>query len=294
MRIHWIGLGKIGLPMARHLHAAGHTLTAEDRQATRVELAQTAGLAVASGPQALSVAEAIFSSLPDDAALLAVAQHVARHAPAGTVYIDTSTVSPEASAEAAEGLQSAGVGYLRAAISGNSSMAEGAQLTVLASGPREVFEQMQPVLQCFAPTRFWLGDGEQARLMKLVVNLMVAQTSAMLAEGLTLGRKGGLAWDDMWRVLAASAVASPLLKAKAVPLSARDFGATFTVAQMVKDLDLIVSAAAALHVPVVQTAATLQLMHAAIAQGDATHDYAAIIQVVERASGLAAHVSGDQ
>ena len=122
--------------------------------------------------------------------------------------------------------------------------------------------------------------------MKLVVNLMIAQTSAMLSEGLTLGQKGGLQWQDMWQVLSASAVASPILKAKSVQLGVRDFTPTFTVEQMTKDLDLILDAGAAVHAPLPQTSLTRQLMHAAMAQGDALLDYAAIIRTVERSAGL--------
>jgi 3-hydroxyisobutyrate dehydrogenase len=122
--------------------------------------------------------------------------------------------------------------------------------------------------------------------MKLVVNLMIAQTSAMLAEALTLGRKGGLDWRDMFGVLTASAVASPILKAKAAQLAARDFTPTFTVEQMRKDLGLILDAAAHANVPLPQAAATLQLMQSASAQGLGGQDYAAIIRCVERAAGL--------
>jgi 3-hydroxyisobutyrate dehydrogenase len=183
-------------------------------------------------------------------------------------------------------LDVAGVLYLRCTVSGNNRMAEAAQLTVMASGPRAAYDAALPLLKLLGPAQFWLGEGEQARLMKLVVNLMIAQTSAMLAEALALGRKGGLRWDDLWAVIGASAVASPIVKAKAQQLVQRDFTPTFTVAQMVKDLGLIVDAAADVHVPVPQTAATLQLMHAAIAQGDGGDDYAAIIKAVERAAGL--------
>jgi 3-hydroxyisobutyrate dehydrogenase len=113
----------------------------------------------------------------------------------------------------------------------------------------------------------------------------------MLAEGLALGRKGGLDWQDMWQVLSASAVASPILKAKAVQLSQRDFTPTFTVEQMSKDLNLILDAGQASHVPLAQTAMTLQLMHAAMAQGDALDDYASIIKTVEKSAGLTTDVA---
>jgi 3-hydroxyisobutyrate dehydrogenase len=173
-------------------------------------------------------------------------------------------------------------------VSGNNKMAEAAQLTVMASGDRATYDALLPLLKLLGPSQFWLGEGEQARLMKLVVNLMIAQTSAMLAEALALGAKGGLVWQDMFSVLGASAVGSPILKAKAVQLAQRDFTPTFTVEQMMKDLGLILEAAAQAHVPLPQTAATLQLMHAAVAQGYGQEDYAAIIKSVQHASGLEA------
>jgi len=283
-RIHFLGVGKMGLPMANHLKNAGHELTVGDLSGERLALARGAGLAVA--PDALAQADFVLSSLPNDTALLAVGQQVAQSASAGTVYVDTSTVSLAASAQVADLCSARGVAYLRTTVSGNNKMAEAAALTVMASGPRAAYERAEPLLACWGPQRFYLGEGEQARLMKLVVNLLIAQTSAMLAEGLTLGRKGGLDWQDMWQVLCASAVGSPIVRAKAVQLSQRDFTPTFTVEQMIKDLELIVGAAREVHAPLPQTAATLQLMQAAVAQGLGRLDYAAIIQAVERSAGL--------
>ena len=187
----------------------------------------------------------------------------------------------------AQACEARGVACLRTTVSGNNKMAEAAQLTVMASGPRTAYDAVLPLLRLLGPNQFYLGLAEQARLMKLVVNLMIAQTSAMLAEALTLGRKGGLDWQDMWQVLGASAVASPIVKAKSAQLSQRDFTPTFTVEQMIKDLTLILGAGASSHVPLAQTALTLQLMQAAVAQGEAQQDYAAIIKTVERSAGLA-------
>lgn len=287
MKIHFTGIGKMGLPMAGHLAAAGHALTVSDPCDERCELAQEQGLVLASDASAaMAAADAIFSSLPHDAALRAVAAQVVSAARPGTVYVDTSTVSLQASAEVAQALEGKGLAYLRTAVSGNNKMAEAAQLTVLASGPRAAYEQVLPLLKTLGPNHFYLGEAEQARLMKLVVNLMIAQTSAMLAEALTLGRKGGLDWQAMWQVLSASAVASPIVKAKSEQLSRRDFTPTFTVEQMIKDLDLILAAGAASNVPLMQTAMTQKLMHAAVVQGNGLDDYAAIIKVLERGAGL--------
>lgn len=279
----------MGLPMAGHLARAGHDLSVSDPCAERRELAHARGLNVAldvAQAQALGRADIVFSSLPHDDALRAVAAQVAATARPGTLYVDTSTVSLQASAEAARVLDGKGVACLRVTVSGNNKMAEAAQLTVMASGPRATYDAVLPLLRTFGPNHFYLGEAEQARLMKLVVNLMIAQTSAMLAEALTLGRKGGLDWQAMWQVLTSSAVASPIVKAKAVQLSQRDFTPTFTVEQMIKDLDLILGAGAASNVPLLQTAMTQKLMHAAVVQGDALDDYAAIIKVVERGAGL--------
>jgi 3-hydroxyisobutyrate dehydrogenase len=286
MRVHVVGAGKMGLPMARNLRDGGHALSVSDSDAERLRLARAAELPVLEAAEAIAGAEVILSSLPDDAALLAVGEQVARHANRGAIYIDTSTVSQQASAQVALRCEQAGVRHLRATVSGNNHMADAAQLAVMCSGPREVYDQVLPLLRLLGPSQFWLGEAEQARLMKLVVNLMIAQTSAMLAEALALGRKGGLDWRDMFRVLSASAVGSPILKAKAVQLAERDFTATFTVEQMLKDVTLILEAGAHSHVPLPQTAATFQLMQSAIAQGLGDQDYAAVIKAIERASGL--------
>ena len=286
-KIHFIGVGKMGLPMARHFLAAGHAVSVSDASAERLQLAVAQGLkACDDAASAIAGAEVIFSSLPHDDALRAVSEQVARSARRGSTFVDTSTVSQQASRYAAAQCDAAGVHYLRTTVSGNNKMAEAAQLTVMASGPRASYDALLPVLGLLGPQLFYLGDAEQARLMKLVVNLLIAQTSAMLSEGLALGRKGGLDWHDMWRVLSASAVGSPILKAKAVQLSERDFTPTFTVEQMIKDLGLILAAGAASLVPLAQTAMTLQLMQAAAAQGDALEDYASIIKAVERSAGL--------
>jgi 3-hydroxyisobutyrate dehydrogenase-like beta-hydroxyacid dehydrogenase len=285
--VHFIGVGKMGLPMASHLRAAGHAVTVSDPDSSRLVLATAQGLTVESDTAAaISACEFVFSSLPQDAAVRAVAQQVAQAGRPDLIYADTSTVSQQASAEAAATCAQAGIHYLRCTVSGNNKMAEAAQLTVMSSGPRQAYERMLPLLKLLGPNQFYLGEAEQARLMKLVVNLMIAQTSAMLSEALTLGRKGGLDWQDMWQVLGASAVGSPIVKAKSVQLSQRDFTPTFTVEQMTKDIELILDAGRASQVPLAQTALTHQLMQAAMAQGYGLDDYAAIIRTVELSAGL--------
>ena len=287
MKLVFLGVGKMGLPMATHLLAAGHAVQVHDTDPQRLALAQAAGLGVALDvAAAMAQADGVMSSLPHDAALKSVGASVAQHLSRGSFYLDTSTVSVAASAAVASLFAPTGCDCLRVTVSGNNHMAEAGQLTLMASGPAPAWQRVAPALKGWGTVQFYLGEGEQARLMKLVINLMIGQTSAMLAEALSLGSKGGLAWTDLWQVIGASAVASPIVKAKSVQLSQRDFTPTFTVPQMLKDIDLILAEGDALQVPLMQTAMTRQMMQSALAQGWAEQDYAAIIKVVEQSAGI--------
>ncbi len=285
--IGFVGLGKMGLPMGRHLAAAGHAVTCFDLSSERAAMAEKSGMILApSLAKLLSSSPVVISSIPNDAALGDIVTSVCRHAAPGTVYVDTSTVSLDASSAAATALAGHGIAYVRCTVSGNNHMAEAAQLTSLVSGDAAAYERMRPLISAWGPTQFYLGPGEEARMMKLVLNLMIMLTSGMLAEGLTLGRKGGLGWTDMWDVISASALGSPIIKAKAGPLSRRDFTPTFTVGQMQKDVGLILAAGKSLNVPLSLTALSAQWLASAAARGDLQEDYAAVIKVVEAAAAL--------
>lgn len=287
-KIAWIGVGKMGLPMATHLRDAGHSVIVTDPDPARLALAQEADLKVATNlSQAIDGASLICSSLPNDDALLHVATQLQAQFPSEqsannaepVIWVDTSTVSPEASSHVAQLLAKSPLQYLRSTVSGNNHMAQARQLTFMASGPSAAWERVKPVIAAFAPNSFYLGQEEQARLMKLVVNLMIVQTSAMLGEALALGKGGGLDWQQMWQVICASAVASPIVKAKAEQLSVHDYTATFTVDQMMKDVELILRAGETASVALPQTQLTREALGEAQAQGMAQDDYASVIRL---------------
>ena len=290
MDIVFAGLGKMGLPMALHLQRAGHVVVGVDPEAARRAAATAVGMRVlATLDLALSATgfePTVCSSLPDDAALLDVARALRSSAAPISTWVDTSTVAPDTSAAAAALCAERGIESLRAPVSGNTLMAEGAQLTVLASGPPAAYARCEALLACWGPRRIYLGAGDEARTMKLVLNLMIAVTSGMLAEALVLGQRGGLAWNDLWDTIADSAVGAPIVKAKAPALRQRDYTPTFTVQQMRKDLGLILEAGEKLQVALPLAALVEQSMRAAAAQGDAALDYAAVIRVAQRAAGL--------
>jgi 3-hydroxyisobutyrate dehydrogenase-like beta-hydroxyacid dehydrogenase len=175
---------------------------------------------------------------------------------------------------------------VRATVSGNPVSAKAATLTVMASGPHDAYARVKPLLETFGKTHFYLGEGEQARVIKLVINLMIAGTAGLMAEALTLGEKGGLDWKQMLDVVHQSAAGSPMVGYKVPPLAARDYSSTFSGLQMIKDLDLILGEGSRSGVPLALTAQVRQMYEAIRAQGDGDLDYIATVRLIERMAGI--------
>jgi len=136
-----------------------------------------------------------------------------------------------------------GAGYVRAPVSGSVSFAGAGKLTVLASGSREDVERCRPYFEHLARKIFYVGEQEAARTLKLVLNMMVGTTAAMLGEALALGKQAGLDWSSMLEVVGESVVASPLVSYKLPSLAERDFTAAFEARLMAKDFDLLMDVA---------------------------------------------------
>lgn len=288
--IGWIGIGKMGLPMSVLAVKAGYTVTAFDPSQSQLAAASRQGVAVADTPAAAVAARpVIVTSLPDDtalrAAMLGPAGLIRAMAPA-SILIETSTVSAEASSEVDAAANERGIAYLRAPVSGNASIVHTGALTCFVSGPEAAFESVRPLLGTFTRAQTWLGASEEARYAKLAVNLMIAVSAAMMAESLALARKGGIAWQDILKVLDDSAVASPMVKYKTAPLRSRDFASTFSCRQMAKDLDLILQAGHAVGVPLQLAAQVRETYGALIAQGDGEADFISTVRQIERLCGL--------
>jgi 3-hydroxyisobutyrate dehydrogenase-like beta-hydroxyacid dehydrogenase len=284
----WIGLGKLGLPIARRIVDGGYVVRGHDRSDERLGLAGEGGIEPGDLGRA-SAAELVFSCLPDDRALLAATggdDGLLAGMSEGAIYVDVSTVGPEASAEVARRAGERGVRFLRVPISGNASIAHTGNLTCFASGPREAFEAALPVLGTFTRAQLWLGEGEEARYAKLAVNLMLAVTAAMMGESLALARKGNIGWQAILDVLADSAAASPMVKYKVGPLAARDFSSTFSCRQMAKDLDLILAAGHSHDVPMPLAALTRETYAALIGRGEGEADFTATVRHIEMLAGL--------
>jgi 3-hydroxyisobutyrate dehydrogenase-like beta-hydroxyacid dehydrogenase len=205
--------------------------------------------------------------------------------PTARALIDMSTIDVPASERIAERARRQGVAYLRAPVSGNPGVVAAGTLTILVSGDEEAFAACRDVLGAIGPTVFYLGDAEQARVMKLALNLLVAGTMQLVAEALVLGRGSGLDRAQMLEVMAASAVGSPLVKYKSGPLAEDDYSPTFSARLMHKDLRLAVECANGAGVPVPVTATVQQLIQGCIGSGMGDLDFAVLVPRLEREAG---------
>jgi 3-hydroxyisobutyrate dehydrogenase-like beta-hydroxyacid dehydrogenase len=287
--IAWLGVGKMGLPIAGRIAAAGFRVTAFDVNADRLAAARQLGLGVAaSATEAVTGKSVVFTSLPDDKAMrdLLLSKGLLEAMAPQSILVETSTVSAEISAELGDAANGHRIDYLRLPVSGNASLANTGALTCFVSGPKAAFERVKPLLASFTRAQTYLGKAEQARYAKLAVNLMIAVSAGMMAESLALARKGGIGWQDILKVLDDSAVASPMVKYKTPPLAKRDFESTFSCRQMAKDLDLILGAGHSAGVPLQLAAQVRETYASLIAQGDGDADYVATVLHMERLSGL--------
>jgi 3-hydroxyisobutyrate dehydrogenase-like beta-hydroxyacid dehydrogenase len=289
-RIGWIGLGKMGEPMARHLRRAGHDLSVHNRTAAKADrlVAEGASLA-ATAAEAARGAQVVFSMLADDAALrvaLLGPEGVIAAMDKGTVLVEMSTVSPAISSELDAACQARGLGYLRAPVSGSVAFAEAGKLTVLASGPAAVYAVVLPLLQTFSAKQLHLGIGCEARVMKLSLNMMVGMTAAMMGEALALGQKNGLTREVMLEVIGASAVASPLVSYKLAMLRSQDYTAAFEARMMAKDFDLALATAHGSAVPMPLAAQVREGWSAMIARGDGDADFFKYVELAAKQAGL--------
>lgn len=289
-QIGWIGLGKMGTPMAANLLAAGSTVSVWNRTAAKAASLADAGAAVAATPaQAAEGAEAVFVMLADDAALrdtLLGPDGAIAVMNKGAVLVEMSTVSPGVSDEVAAAASARGVEYLCAPVSGSVAFAAGAKLTFLASGPKPVYDRVMPLLQTMSARQFHVGEAGEARIMKLVLNMMVGVSAAMMGEALALGAKNGLGRSTMLEVIGASAVASPLFQYKADALAARDYSPAFEAWMMGKDFDLILGAAHASHTPTPLAAQVREGWSAMVARGDGDEDFFKYVELSAALAGL--------
>jgi 3-hydroxyisobutyrate dehydrogenase-like beta-hydroxyacid dehydrogenase len=267
----------MGTAVAERLLEAGYELRVYNRSPAKTAPLAARGALVAPSAAALAAdAELILMSVADDEALEQVAAEVAAAARPGTVLADLSTVSPEASARVAALADGASLRYLRAPVSGNPSVVRAGKLTFIASGPDDALERAKPVLRAIGRTIHYVGDGEQARIVKLAVNLVIAGLAQLMAEALVLGEAFGVTRAALLETMGDSAAGAPFVHYKTEPLLRDDYSATFTTRLMEKDLDLVLDAAQAAGVRLPLAVEVKTLVRSAIDAGYGDDDFMAL------------------
>jgi len=234
----------MGVPIAERLHGAGHELVLYNRTRSKAtELAERCDAEVVERPaELLSLADACLTVVADDQALEEAtlgAEGLLAGARPGTVLVDMSTVSVGASRRVAAAALERGVDVLRAPVSGNPGVVRAGNLAIIVSGPRATYDRLTPMLHDVGPNLFYVGDAEQARVVKLALNVMIAGTAALLSDALELAERGGVDAALLLEVAGGSAVGSPFVRYKTEPLLRGDYSATFTTDMMRKDLELV-------------------------------------------------------
>lgn len=289
-KIAWIGLGKMGVPMSLNLVRKGYDVTVYNRTKHKTKaLTDVGAKAVGSAKEAASGADVIISMISDDAALETLSYGPGgafQGAKSGAVFIDMSTASPSGSARVAEAAQKKGIQYLRAPVSGSTALAVAGTLTIFASGLKEAYDACREIFGCMGQKVFHVGTGEEARYLKLVMNMMVGLTSAMTAEALTFGEAGGLNWEQMIDVLGESVVASPLIGYKSAMLKSRNYTPAFTVSQIAKDFDIMMETGKSKNVPMPMTALIRQFWSMLMARGKGEHDFFSLVAIFEEMAGI--------
>jgi 3-hydroxyisobutyrate dehydrogenase-like beta-hydroxyacid dehydrogenase len=202
------------------------------------------------------------------------------------VVVDSTTMSPAVAEVIRAGARDRGTALLAAPVSGNPKVAASGRLTIVVSGPRDAWLEARPYLEPLARRVTYVGDGEQARLVKICHNLMLGVVAQCMAEITVLAEKGGVSRADFLEFLNDSVMGSTFTRYKSPAYVNLDFKPTFTPSLLLKDFRLGFEAAGELGVPMPLAAITEQLVQGMLAISGDDVDFAALLELQARASGL--------
>ncbi|CAN5740674.1 NAD(P)-dependent oxidoreductase [soil metagenome] len=291
MKLGLIGLGNIGGHFGTRLLAAGHELVVYDRSPAALERMVAKGAKAASGNADLaSQVEIVLLSLPVPRIVADVCRELTQ-ATAGRkprIVVDLSTTGPSATLEIDAMLVEQGVALLSAPVSGGTVAAEKGTLAVIAAGPKEAFDEVDPVLRVIGKNIFYLGaDPSLGQTMKIINNTLYATSMIASCEALVYGVKAGLDAKTMLDVLNVSSGRS-FATLERIPQCVLDrgFPVRFTTELLHKDVKMCIDEAEKLGVPMQVNPAARQFLAFAITQGDGPKDNVFPIRHIEGWAGV--------
>ena len=205
---------------------------------------------------------------------------------AGQIVIDMTTIHPDTTRKEAAAFADKGVRFLDAPVFGSKNEAANGGLWIVAGGEKTLFEEVKPILEVLSETTQYMGGTAQGTAMKLVGNLVVASQIEALGEAMILATKAGLDPVDVLGVLHVTDFKSPIFDGVGGALIERDFSTHFALKLMLKDANLIAQFAQDLNVPIPASAATREVVKAAVNKGWGEENASAFIKQLEDQAGV--------
>jgi 3-hydroxyisobutyrate dehydrogenase len=294
MKVGFIGLGAMGLPMTRNLLAAGHQVTVASRSRPPVDSAVALGATDAGTVADVATAgEVIIICVPNSPEVVEVVDALIPALGPGTIVVDCSTIDPDVERAQHEKVRATGARYLEGPLSGGTVGAEKGTLTVMVGGDAATLEDARPALDAVAGLIVHVGGPGMGQVVKLCNNLIYAAQMVATAEATALAVRSGVDMAKLLEVLLHStgdctAVRTRLPVAGVLADSPASNGwkPGFMTDLMAKDLDLALAYGGRNGVPLTTTAASRQVLTAASTAGYGREDFSALAKIVLRDAGL--------
>jgi 3-hydroxyisobutyrate dehydrogenase len=289
-KIGFIGLGIMGRGMARNLMNKGYKIIVWNRTPARMnEFVQTGAIAAKSPADLARQCELILicvSDTPDVEAVILGENGVLVEVKSGSLVVDHSTISPQATREMATRLLEKHVTMLDAPVSGGSEGASKGTLSIMVGGEESDFQRALPIFGAYGKTITHVGPQGAGQMVKLVNQILVVVTELAVCEGLLFAQAGGLDLGKTLDAVKGGAAGSWMLANRGPQMIARDWRPGFTIDLQQKDLRLVLEAADQLGLPLMATSMVFQMYRALQAQGLGSEGNHALVKALEGMSGV--------
>lgn len=288
-RVGWIGTGRMGYALCERMLDAGVDLWVYNRTRAKAEPLGAKGAKVVDSPADLAERDIVFTMVagPEDVIDVTVGEKgvLSRSDSRPEVLVDATTIDPATSQELTARAAEHGTAVLAAPVSGNPEVVRSGKLTSVVSGPSDAFETARPYMECFGRKVTYVGDGDQARLVKICHNLMLGVVTQSMAEITMLAEAAGVSRADFLEFLNDSVMGSTFTKYKTPAFVNLDYTPTFTWHLLRKDFELGLASGRELNVPLPTAALVHQIVVDGIGRGWGDQDFAALLTRLAEGAG---------
>jgi len=292
----FIGLGIMGMSMARNLMKAGFPVVCYNRTTAKAEALAKEGAVAAGSPrevaQACPIVITMVTDSPDVEAVALGPRGILEGIQRDAVHIDMSTISPTTTRKIAERLREKGAHMLDAPVSGGSWGAQSGTLSIMVGGDEAIFQRCLAVFKGMGQNIVYVGPNGMGQVTKLVNQILVVGTMNAVAEALLFAARSGADLEKTIEAVKGGAAGSWQLQNLGPRLIKGDFAPGFMVKLQQKDLRIILDSADEMHLPLPATALVHQLFASLEAAGFGDEGTQALVKAHERLAGVEARVKG--